>query len=268
MTTELLDLLAGRTLGNILTNMTIKIYGYGWVGKAMKQLFPQASVHDPALGAIAIEKADVAFVCVPTPCRDEGELDMSIVDEVVSEAKEDFLIVRSTVNPGTSEYLAKTYNKKIVFQPEYLGESVAHPLLDPKKRPFLIIGGKSKDRRKAIDLYTTVYNANTNIRQVSNYEAEIIKLSENRAIFFKVSQCQELYDVCEKAGVDFYTIRDAVYGDDPRFNLWWTFVFPGNRGSNSKCIPKDVYAWCSWAESLGYKPDITRAMLKRNKKWI
>ena len=183
MTTELLDLLAGRTLGNILTNMTIKIYGYGWVGKAMKQLFPQASVHDPALGAIAIEKADVAFVCVPTPCRDEGELDMSIVDDVVKKAPEDFLIIRSTVNPGTSDYLAKTYNKRIVFQPEYLGETVAHPLLNPKNRPFLILGGKSEDRRKAIDLYTTVYNANTNIRQVSNYEAEIIKLSENRAIF-------------------------------------------------------------------------------------
>jgi len=103
---------------------------------------------------------------------------------------------------------------------------------------------------------------------VSNYEAEIIKLSENRAIAFKVLQCQELYDVCEKAGVDFYTIRDAVYGDDPRFNLWWTFIFPGNRGVNSKCIPKDVYAWCAFAESLGYKPEITRALLKRNKKWI
>jgi len=119
-----------------------------------------------------------------------------------------------------------------------------------------------------IELYQNVYNANVNIRQVSNYEAEVIKLSENRAISFKVAQCQELYDVCEKIGLDYYTIINAVYGDDPRFNLWWTFVYPEKRGFNSKCIPKDVYAWCAWAESLGCEPKITRAILERNKKWI
>ena len=69
---------------------------------------------------------------------------------------------------------------------------------------------------------------------------------ENRAIMFKVMQCQELYDACESHGVDYYTIRDAVYGDDPRFNLWWTAIYE-QRGANSKCIPKDVYAWSSWA---------------------
>ncbi len=103
---------------------------------------------------------------------------------------------------------------------------------------------------------------------LSNLEAEVIKLSENRAIAFKVAQCQELYDVCERAGVDYYTVRDTVYGDDPRFNLWWTFVFPEDRGMNSKCIPKDVYAWAAWAESVGYPPIITRVMLEKNKEWI
>ena len=47
--------------------MKIKIYGYGYVGKAMKVLFPDALVHDPQLNMTNNEKADVAFVCVPTP---------------------------------------------------------------------------------------------------------------------------------------------------------------------------------------------------------
>jgi len=117
-------------------------------------------------------------------------------------------------------------------------------------------------------LYQEVYNANISIRLVSTLGAEIIKLSENRAIAFKVAECQELYDVCEKAGIDYYVIRDAVYGDDPRFNLWWTFVYPNKRGFNSKCLPKDVYAWCAYAESLGYEPKITRTILRRNRGWI
>lgn len=246
------------------TKKTIKIYGYGWVGKAMKTLFPDAFVHDPQLGMIYEKTCDIAFICVPTPLKN-GKLDTSIVEEVISNAKEDLIILRSTVMPSTCD---KFTTKNIVFQPEYLGETANHPMTNQKERPFIIIGGKPENRRKVIELYQTVYNANVKIRQVTNYEAEVIKLTENRAIAFKVAQCQELYDVCEKAGIDYYTIRDAVYGDDPRFNMYWTFIFPDSRGFNSKCIPKDVYGWASWAESVGYNPELTNAMLKVNDKYI
>ena len=258
----------------------VAIIGYGWVGKAMYELFPQAEVYvrERRLDKEAekvnfttdkedINKCDIAFICVPTPCPAEGKLDTSIVEECIAWCECPLLVVRSTVNPGDCDRWSAKYSKRIVMQPEYLGETPNHPLLDTKQTNFLVIGGMPKDRRELIDLYPTVYNANTKIRQVSLLEAEVIKLSENRAIAFKVAQCQELYDVCEKAKVDYYTIRDAVYGDDPRFNLWWTFIYE-NRGFKSKCIPKDIYAWCAWAESLGYAPDITRAILERNKQWI
>jgi UDP-glucose 6-dehydrogenase len=178
------------------------------------------------------------------------------------------IVIRSTVNPGDSNRWGIKFQKSIVVQPEYLGETPAHPFLDPKTRPFLILGGNRIAVQEVIELYTTVYNANITIRQVSAKEAEIIKLTENRAIAFKVAQCQELYDVCCKADINYYTIRDAVFGDDVRFNLWWTFVYPRERGFNSKCIPKDIYAWCAWAESCGYNPAITKAILEKNKQWI
>lgn len=243
--------------------MTVKIYGMGWVGKAMKTLFPEAWVHDPGLGLINEEVADVAFVCVPTPL-DGRKLDTSIVKDVVRKAKEHFIIIRSTVMPGTCDELEQETGKYIVFQPEYLGETTNHPMSDQHARPFLILGGRSEDRIKAIQIYQKAYNANVKIRQCSLREAEIIKLTENRAIAFKVAQCQELYDACLADGTDYYTIRDAVYGDDPRFNLWWTFVFPDQRGFNSKCIPKDVYGWASWAESVGYTPELTNRLLEVN----
>lgn len=249
--------------------MKIKIYGYGWVGKAMQTLFPDALVHDPAphIGFINYEKADIAFVCVPTNLKD-GALDTSIVEAVVNQSQEDLIIIRSTVMPGTCDKLIKDTGKNIVFQPEYLGESINHPMTDQKSRPFIIIGGSPENRKKVIELYQSVYNANTTIRQITNYEAEVIKLSENRAIAYKVAQCQELYDVCEKAGIDYNIIREAVYSDDPRFNLWWTFVIPTKRGFNSKCIPKDVYGWASWAESLGYNPELTNKLLEINERYI
>jgi UDPglucose 6-dehydrogenase len=247
----------------------VAIIGYGWVGKAMHQLFPDAYIYTESIGdKKGVDECDVAFICVPTPVVEEGRLDTSIVEGCVAWCECPLLVIRSTVNPGTTDLLSLKYDKRIVMQPEYLGETPNHPLLDQKKNQFVIIGGLPEHRRRLIDLYTTTYNANINIRQVTAVEAEVIKLTENRAIGFKVAQCQELYDVCELQGLDYYTIRDAVYGDDPRFNLWWTFIYPNKRGFNSKCIPKDIYAWCAWAESLGYKPEVTRKVLAKNKTWI
>lgn len=241
----------------------------GWVGRSMQQLFPKAVKYDVDIGTKQeVNECDVAFICVPTPNPLAGRLDTSIVEECVSWCSCPLIVIRSTINPGDSDSFKKKYGKRIVVQPEYLGETPNHPLLDTTKRQFIIMGGDKSDTRKLINLYTSVYNANVNIRQVSNLEAEVIKLTENRAIAFKLAECQELYDACEAAGVDYYVVREAVYSDDPRFSLWWTFIMPQKRGFSSKCIPKDVYAWAAWAESVKVDHGITNSILKRNLKWI
>ena len=246
--------------------MKVGIIGYGWVGKATHKLFPDAQVYDkfiPEFNKPLGNDIDIAFLAVPTPW-DGDRLNCDAVEDAIAHVDCEFIVIRSATYPGFADAMAKKWNKKIVVQPEYLGETPAHPMLAMSGRQFMILGGAPEDRRKVIDCYTKVYNANISIRQVSNTEAEVIKLTENRAIFYKVIQCQELYDVCEASGLDYYTIRDAVYADDPRMNLWFTFVYPENRGCNSKCIPKDVYAWCAWAESCGINPEGTKHLLDYN----
>jgi UDPglucose 6-dehydrogenase len=252
--------------------MSISIIGYGWVGKAMKSVFTDALVYDPSQGYSKNKKqaysADLQFICVPTPNNKDGSLDSSVVEEIVRDSEAGVICLRSTVMPGTTDMLKKKYKKRLVYQPEYLGETPSHPLLVQKDRKFIILGGDRDDTRKIINAYTGVFNANISIRQVTALEAEVIKLSENRSIAFKVAECQELFDVCEQSGVDYYTIREGVYGDDPRMNLWWTFVYPEKRGMQSKCLPKDVLAWQAWAESSGYSPQITAAILQKNIDWV
>jgi UDP-glucose 6-dehydrogenase len=81
-------------------------------------------------------------------------------------------------------------------------------------------------------------------------------------------QIQELYDACEAADVDFFTVRDAVYGDDPRFDLWWSFVYKDRRGADSKCLPKDVFAWEAWASSHGSDTGALKALLQYNERLV
>jgi UDP-glucose 6-dehydrogenase len=260
--------------------MSVAIAGNGWVGRSMHELFPDAYVHDePEIrakqplhmqemtiqaGRHAVNQADVAFVCVPTDGKEDGALDTSIVEEVVGWCESDLIVVRSTVNPGTIDRIKG--NKHIVMQPEFLGETPNHPMSNPRERQWMVIGGEPEDRRKLIDLYATVYNSNVDIRQVTALEAEVAKLSENRAIGFKVMQMHELYEACEAAGLDYYTIRDTVYGADPRFDLWFTFI-PEQLGfESSKCLSKDVPAWNTWAESVGFDPTITKVLVDESKK--
>ena len=241
----------------------------GWVGKSMMTLFPKAYQYTSHMGyKNRVNDCDVAFICVPSPF-DGYKLDVSIIEDIFKWLEVPLVVIRSTVNPGDCDRWQIKYGKKVVFQPEFLGETPNHPMLDPKTRPFIILGGEPLYRKEVIDLYTTVYNANVTIRQVTLLESEVIKLTENRAIAFKVMQCQELYDVCQKAGLDYYTILNAVYSDDPRFNLWFTMVYPNKRGfHSSKCLKKDVPAWCAWAESVGYKPDITRLLVKKSADYL
>jgi len=248
--------------------MKIAIIGKGWVGNSMKQLFPDAYVYTHNVGTKEeVNKCDICFMATPTPF-DGYKLDVSIIEEIMKWIECPLIVIRSTVNPGDCDKWQIKYGKKIVHQAEYLGETPNHPLINEKNMPFIILGGEPDYRRKVIELYQTVYNANITIRQVTLIEAEVIKLTENRAIAFKMMQCQELYDACKKANLDYYTIRDAVYGDDPRFNLWFTFVYPDKRGfNNSKCLKKDVPAFCAWADSVGVNPKLTRALVNRSNEY-
>ena len=245
--------------------MKIGIVGYGHVGKATHKLFPDAQIYDPAIHKYGtpLRNIDIAFLAVPTPWNGK-ELDCSAVEDALCKIPCELVVIRSATYPGFADEMSVKYNKRIVIQPEHLGETPNHPMTHLGERRFMILGGSPEDRRKVIECYASVYNSNITIRQMSAKEAEFVKLSENRAIFWKVMQCQELYDACEAAGIDYYTVREAVYGDDPRLDLWFSFVYPDSRGANSKCIPKDVHAWNHFCESVGLDAYATKHLLTYN----
>jgi len=259
----------------------VAIIGYGFVGKAMHQLFPEALIYNGEKHPVKVligkkkkiltyrdlNQADVAFVCVPTPTKTDGHCDISLVEGVVAKLSTPLIILRSTVAPGTTDYLKKKYRKHLVFCPEYVGETTDHPLLNEKSRTFLILGGEKKDTNRAIELFQEVYNASIKIRQMTALEAEVVKYLENRHIAFTVAECNEAYDLCRALGVDYHNIREAVFQDDPRMSPYWTFVYPDNRGFESKCIPKDIEAIAALARDKGVPLTITEKILEVNKKW-
>ena len=254
--------------------MKIAIVGCGFVSQAMIKLFKGAVVnsgvnYNPAKGLASreqINECDVAFVCVPTEMMPNGECDMSIVEETIDWLETSLIIIRSTIKPGTTDRLIKKTGKNIIFQPEYVGETTAHPLLNENERAFMILGGSQENCAKAVEVYQTVYNSSIKMLFVRPIEAEVIKYMENTAIGTMVTLCNEFYNICKALKADYNQVREGFLMD-PRMSRYFTFVYPAARGFSGKCLPKDINAIAQASREAGYNAEFVESILNNNKKF-
>jgi UDPglucose 6-dehydrogenase len=236
--------------------MRITIAGYGSIGHYVESVFGrrhEVVPYDPPQGLGSrddLVDTDFVIVCVPTPPRDDGSADTRVVAEVVSLADPRVAIVcESTVPVGTTERLLETYGKPLVFVPEYAGESETHPLRDPAARSFFIYGGHGEAAEAVRDLYAGVYPEAASHTITTPSTAEMAKYMENAFLALKVAFCNEFYDLCGAAGVDYGEARE-LWLQDARIGESHTLV-TAERGYGGKCLPKDVAAVCATGRELG-----------------
>lgn len=253
--------------------MTVAIVGMGYVGTAMRLLFPDAVCIDPPKGTVtdytAAEGCALAIVCVPTPMRPDGSCDTAIVESVVPELDSGLILIRSTVTPGTCDRLAERTGKRIVFSPEYIGESrywtppqFPQPK-DPRSHGFMILGGTDVDCADVADLFLPVLGPATRFRFMTRTEAELVKYAENSFFALKVTFANELRRICERAGVCYHRVREG-WLDDPRTGPMHTAAFADAPGFSGKCLPKDTAALAAYCRSLGMEPRLLEAVLEVN----
>ncbi len=249
--------------------MKIAIVGLGYVGTAMKKLFEQAVVYDEPkrIGARnEVNACDAAFVCVPTPSCEDGSCDTSLVESVLEWLETDVIVLRSTVPVGFTEKMCAKTGKGIVFQPEYCGETVDHPLVDLSRRTWITLGGEREAVAKAVQVYQQVYSSEVMIHIVDSRTAELAKYMENCYLAAKVTFCNEFYDIAEKMGVSYASLRETWLMDE-RMGRSHTFVYPEKRGYDGKCLPKDVAALIAQADELGADATFMKAVQEKNEKY-
>lgn len=246
--------------------MKIGIIGCGHVGGAMVELFKDAVVYDKNknIGSQKeINECDVAFVCVPTPMAKDGSCDTSIVEEVISWCECKCIVLRSTIRIGFTREMSEKYNKTIVFQPEYYGETIAHPFANLSDRRWLTFGGNKEGINLAIKAYKTVINSDVKIYQCSSDEAEMAKYMTNSFLAMKVIYCNEMFDLCEKLGVDYNLVRE-LWIADPRIGASHTFVYEEERGFGGSCFPKDTSALLVMGNNINSDMTLLEAIIKKN----
>ena len=247
------------------------IIGVGHVGSTMAELFQDAILYDPYKGMGSkeeINKCDISFICVPTPQAVDGSCDTSIIEEVLEWLTTPTIVIRSTVPVGFTD--AANYNKPphihVVFQPEYYGETTAHPFADPHNRNWITLGGDYEGCRRAANVYKEVFTSELIINIVSARTAELAKYMENAFYATKVTFCNQFYELAQKLGVSYDKLRET-WLLDPRISRDHTFVYEDNRGYGGHCLPKDLSEIIHRGETVEANIDFLKAVDRANQVW-
>lgn len=238
----------------------VGIIGVGMVGGAMRRYFEEKKGIKPFLydkgknlgSPEEVNQADIVFVCVPTPYHRDSEkgFDLSYVEEAMNLLKEPkIVVIKSTVMPGTTQYLQDKYPQhKVLMNPEFLTEVTADQDMNYPDRQ--IVGYTEQSFNVAGDIMQLLPLAPFE-RILPSTEAEMVKYFGNTWFSTKVIFANQMYDVCEKLGVDYSRIMEAASADKRIGRTHLEVMHKGYRGYGGKCLPKDIKAFIQLASEKG-----------------
>ena len=223
-----------------------------------------------------VQSSDFIFLSVPTPSNQDGSINIDILDDALNSIqmvsdKENAILIRSTITPGTTRKLQNKYNDlNLLFNPEFLTERSAK--FDFINQSRFIIGnsGKTLNRyysENLAELFRNRFGESISILETNYETAEMIKYMNNTFFATKISFLNEMKLLADKCGVVW---EDAVDGfiRDGRIGHSHMNV-PGHDGKfgfGGSCFPKDVQAMISFGDEHEVNMEVLKGVWNTNLK--
>jgi UDPglucose 6-dehydrogenase len=221
----------------------------------------------------AVDRGQAIFICVGTPPLDNGEADLSAIENVartIAKRAQGYKLVieKSTVPVQTGQqlrqHLARHKSNQlqydVVSNPEFLREgSAVEDFFHPDRIVIGVEGERAAEQMKEIYLqvleqsYTCPVHADCSQKKAPRFvvtdtnSAELIKHASNSFLATKISYINLVADLCEATGADISKVAEGI-GLDPRIGS--SFLKPGI-GFGGFCFPKDLQAFVRIAEKFG-----------------
>ena len=261
--------------------MIIGIIGTGVVGTAILQSFKKNDIyvitydikyHKKEHLIYCINKSDIIFLCLPTlydPTRKEYNKDAiyETCQKLVKNNYKNTVVLKSTVEPGTTEQLYKKYKLNIIHNPEFLTAKSAYEDFHNQKKCYLGVPHESvNDSCELVGNFYTKYYPNTEIIKCKSFESELTKIACNTFYAVKIAFFTEIYLLCKKYNSSYDTIKEYMIGNE-WINPMHTCV-PGHDGKvgfGGMCFPKDVSALNSFLSKNELNHSIIEACMNENR---
>lgn len=217
----------------------------------------------------AYKDADVIFIGVGTPEREDGSANLSYVYGVCKQIADNvekncLVVVKSTVPIGTNdrveaylnEFKKNEVNIEVASNPEFLAQGTA--VKDTLHASRIVIGIESK---KSEEILRSIYEPfGQPIVATNRRSAEMIKYASNDFLALKISFMNEMANVCEIVGAD---IQDVAKGMSYDKRIGDKFLNAGI-GYGGSCFPKDTKALHWLANDNGYEIKTIKAAIEVN----
>ena len=291
--------------------MNVTIFGTGYVGLVTGACFAEMGnrvlcvdvdedkiaalndgrvpIHEPGLPALVagnrtagrltfsadakagVMHADIVFLAVGTPARDDGSTDLRHVCAVAASIGEhmDHPIVvasKSTVPVGTADKMDRIIQREldergvdirfaVLSNPEFLKEGTA---VSDFMKPDRIVLGSSDERATRLleELYAPFDRNHDKILHMDVRSAELTKYAANVMLATRISLMNEFANFADRVGADIEAVRHGI-GSDPR--IGYRFISAGC-GYGGSCFPKDVRAMAHMAREVGHPAEIARSV--------
>ena len=265
--------------------MKIGIIGKGFVGTAVAYGFSRQAGYDADIKIYDVDptksintleetvnESDFIFLSVPTPSRKDGTMDLSVVENAlesisnVNDNDSNIILIRSTVTPGTTEFLQKKYpNLRLVFNPEFLREKFAsHDFINQTR---VIIGGQKKYTELVKKLYRDRFGEFLPAVETNYETAELIKYMNNLFFATKVSFLNEMKLLSDHIGADWAQAVEGFLLDGRIGHSHIDVPGPdGKLGFGGSCFPKDIQALISFGDENGVEMNVLKGAWKTNLK--
>ncbi|MBI4756474.1 MAG: UDP-glucose/GDP-mannose dehydrogenase family protein [Betaproteobacteria bacterium] len=225
----------------------------------------------------AMRDTQLSLLCVGTPSRANGSLDLSHVRRVCEQigqalAEKDgyhVVVARSTMLPGTTAdivipTLEECSGKRagldfgVCNNPEFLREGSA--MEDYRRPPKTVIG--EIDTRAGDALVELYRELDAPLLRLPLEASEMVKYADNAWHALKVCFANEIGTLCKGVGVDGHVVMDA-FCRDTVLNLSPYYLKPGFAFGGS-CLPKDVRALTYKGRELDLELPLLGAILPSN----
>jgi UDPglucose 6-dehydrogenase len=215
--------------------------------------------------AAAVEDAEMVFIAVGTPPKEDGSADMkhvlAVAEALSATLRRDTVVVlKSTVPVGTNDQVHALFAERakvkvsVVSNPEFLKEGDA--INDFLKPDRVILGVRDDAGRAAMRrLYAPLQLNHDRLLFMEPRSAEMAKYVANAMLATRISFMNDIARLCEAVGADVGSVRKGV-GSDQRIGS--KFLFPG-AGYGGSCFPKDVSALLHLADRHDIDLSVVRA---------
>ena len=249
----------------------IGIIGNGFVGNAVYQNFRdrvKCKVYDVdknrSLNTLdEVINCDFIFVCLPTPMKENGECDLTIIDDFFENLPEYIpatFVIKSTIPIGTTKTYTEKYN--VIHNPEFL--TARNAIQDFANNERNIVGGDMDLCADFVSMFEKFFPQIPSIITTSD-ESEAIKYFSNTFLAYKVAYFNKIYDMCEALGMDYDTVKEGIVADS-RIGKSHTNV-PGidnDRGFGGTCFPKDINSLIKQMESHNIDAEMLKKVWEYN----